>query len=137
MGNVSRTAPFGHRNVPLSLVGGYPQEQVGRSLPDVLSVNALGRSRTQQVGWPLVRAQLLARFIEADEREARITGTRIQIEHGLHGRGKGGILRRRDHPARTSPRFEVVFLSVVRTVSAQMPGVISSTTACSARSFRL
>jgi hypothetical protein len=51
-----------------------------------------------------------------------VIGAAIDIQNLFHGRHELGIGLRRNHPANLPPGLEFVFLSVLRTVSAEMAG---------------
>src|SRR5680860_29678 len=137
MGKVRAPMVVGDGHLPPAKVGSHGQEEIGAAVPGVLGVLLDGASRTERRGGPRLSPQLLARLVETDQRARRIGGTGIDVEHVLHRRHEVGILLRGNAPAADQPWFEIVFLSVVRRVSGQIWGTISSVTSSSASSRRL
>src|ERR671918_477477 len=135
MGEVHRRAPLRHLHPPLPRQRLEDHEQIGRALALVLVIDALRLPRRHRDGQAGFCHQLFAGLIHAHLRAPGIVGTHVDLQHIFHSTDKLGIGLRRNHPLFVLPRFEVVFLSVVRTHSALIVSTTSSATNWSANNL--
>jgi len=109
-----------HRHMPPPPQRFGEHEQVGDAVAHVLVVLPCRQPRC----WGQRRAdladELLARFIEADLREARVVGPLVDGEDILHLTDEGGTTRRRQAPAGGQPRLED--FKMIRTARFRMFG---------------
>ena len=82
----------------------------------------------------VVIEQLLARLVHADQRLIRIRLFRVNVEHLLHLRDEAGGVAFGDAVTFDAPGLQLVFFSVLRTVSLQMVATTFRFTNSSARS---
>ena len=124
--------PFGpavrNLDMPPAFQGSMRHEQVGRSIAlafTIMTGRLAGPCRKRHPGFP----DLLPRGpIQADRDFTIIKVPLADPRHILHGTDDIGILPGRCDPALPGPGLQVVSFNVRRTVSADMPSAISSST---------
>src|SRR5262249_8963131 len=76
--------------------------------------------------------QLLARLVQAHLRPLRVVRPVVHLQHVLHRADELGVGLRRDAPLLPQPRLDLVFWSVLRTVSGQIDSTTFNSTSLSA-----
>ncbi len=113
------------------------QNEIDHATPDILGIMPRWATRCGQTRRPHLAQQLATRFIETDNRPCRIVRALVDGQHILPMPNELRICRGREAPLLAQVGFELVFLSVWRTVSWEMVSTTCRWTSSSASSRRL
>ncbi|HUX77844.1 MAG TPA: hypothetical protein VMY40_14525, partial [Anaerolineae bacterium] len=102
-------AALGDGNLTLAEMGDTPEEEIGATVAPILAVGAGGSSGTGEQAGSDIRLELLAPFVEADQRSRGVGRSLIDVEDVFHGGHKGGTRLVRQTPFMGQPRLERVF----------------------------
>jgi len=78
------------------------------AVPYILAVLAQGLACRHRKRGPRVREELLAGFIQTDQRPLLIQGALVDVQHVLHAPDELGVLGERDAPALLQPGLEAL-----------------------------
>ena len=108
------------------------QEDFRHAIAHILVVDDLTAPRGRRQGGVDFAHQLLVGFVHADQRELRVVGRVVNIEHIFHAHDKGGAAIGRDFPVFAQVRLKLVFFSARWTLMVETFGAIFSSTTFSA-----
>src|ERR1019366_1737851 len=130
-------AAFGHFHVTLASERFEHHEHIRRAVALVFIIGRRQTPRSSGNRRARFLDQLLAGFVETNQRTLGIVGPMIDLQHVFHRTNKVRILIRLNHPALVQPRLQLVFFSVVRTVSALMESTSCNSTILSANNCKV
>ena len=136
-GEVLSGSPVGDLHMPPAVQGRRQHEEVGRSVALVLEVAGGGPAGLRGQRCPGLLRLLPRCLVKTDEHLVVGQVPAVRVEDVLHRADDVGVLFRRYAPALAQPGLDVVFFSVLRTVSVEMVSTTSSATSRSARSCRV
>src|SRR2546425_10877646 len=110
-GPVLAGAPFGDGDVTASRQRFDLQENLRHAVAHILVVVDLTVPRSQREGSVDFADQLLIGFVHADERELRVIGRVVKVEHLFHADHKSGAAIGWDFPVFAQVRLKFVFLA--------------------------
>ena len=125
------------QNVPPTPQGFTEHKKAGGARPLVLIVYPTRMLARPGNGYARFLQQLDRLLIHAEHGIARIIEPGVDVEYFLHTGGEFGIGIRRNHPIGDLPRGEVIFFSVLRSVSWLTVSTMSNVMACSASRRRV
>ena len=97
-GKVEPRAPLAHQRMARSEQRRIEHEHVAGSGAPVLEIAPQAPARLGRQGCARVGDQFAARFVQADERTARINGLGVNFQHIFHASHEGGVGLGRDDP---------------------------------------
>src|SRR5215203_596845 len=114
---VLASPPLGDSDLAPTRQGLKSQEQSAYAVTPIFAVVALHDTRSAGSRSPNLLQQLLRALVHTHDRPQRVLRTTIDLQDVLHAAGKLRIVLRRDTPTLLQMRLDLVFFSVLRTVS--------------------
>src|SRR6266699_1384418 len=129
MSIINGRSALGRLHMPPSFERGEHHEHIGCAIALIFVVGPRRLPFLHRHRRPRFCDELLAGFVQTDQRTIRITRPRINLQHVFHRRDEAGVCFRRDHPLFFEMRLEFVFFKTRQIVlSLARSTMLSSTT---------